>query len=190
MKANYIKKSVNGIRKQTELSQQLEEKCKDLKSLESKRLKELRAQLQDKQLETERFWTELTNTWAAEKITKDCKIDELKKALETAREQQLASEQAWKTAIKEEKSEKLAQVNQLIERVRGMEIKQQEIRQDMEKKLQNVREQAQEKYQKSVKQMQEEYQTKLEQEVRQHTVIDIDSGKIGISSSEKEARTD
>ena len=62
------------IRKQTELSQQLEEKCKDLKSLESKRLKELKAQLQAKQLETERFWTELTNTWAAEKISKDCKI--------------------------------------------------------------------------------------------------------------------
>ena len=40
-----------------------------------------------------------------------------------AREQQLASEQAWKTAIKEEKTEKFAQVNKLIERVKGMEVK-------------------------------------------------------------------
>ena len=82
------------IKKQTEMSKQLEEKCKSLKSLESKRLMELRNQLQEKQLEAEQVWSELTNTWAAEKITKDSKIDELKAALEMAREQQLASEQA------------------------------------------------------------------------------------------------
>ena len=86
-----------------------------------------------------------------------------------AREQQLASEQAWKTAIEEEKTEKLAQVNKLIERVKGMEVKQHEIRQDMEQKLINVQEQAQERYQRSVKQMQEEYQMKLEQEVQRYT---------------------
>ena len=65
------------------MSKQLEEKCKTLKSLESKQLTELRNQLQKKQLETEQFWSKLTNTWAAEKISKDSKIDELKAALET-----------------------------------------------------------------------------------------------------------
>ena len=157
------------IKRQTEMSKQLEEKCKSLMSLESKRLTELRSQLQEKQLETERFWSELTNTWVAEKINKDSKIDELKAALEMAREQQHASEQAWKTAIEEEKTEKLAQVNKLIEKVKGMEVKQHEIRQDMEQKLRNVQEQMQEKYQKSVKQMQEEYQTKLEQVIQRCT---------------------
>ena len=86
-----------------------------------------------RQLEAEQVWSELTNTWPAEKITKDSKIDELKATLEMAREQQLGSEQAWKTAIEEEKTEKLAQVKKLIERVKGMEVKQHEIRQDMEK---------------------------------------------------------
>ena len=75
-----------------------------------------------------------------------------------AREQQFASEQAWKIAIEEEKTEKLAKVNKLIERVKGMEIKQHEIRQDMEQKLRNVQEQTQEKY-----------QMKLEQEVQRFT---------------------
>ena len=65
--------------------------------------------------------------------------------------------------------EKLAQVNKLVERVKGMEVKQHEIRQDMEQKLRNVQEQVQEKYQKSVRQMQEEYQMKLEQEVQRYT---------------------
>ena len=74
-----------------------------------------------------------------------------------AKKQQLASEEAWKTAIEEEKPEKLAQVNKLIERVKEMEVKQHEIRQDMEQKLKNVPEKTQEKYQKSVKQKQEEY---------------------------------
>ena len=78
-------------------------------------------------------------------------------------------------------------MNQLIERVKGMEVKQQEIRQDMERKLQNVQEQAQEKYQKSVKQMQEDYQMKLDQEARQHALKGMDSKKIGISLGEKEA---
>ena len=75
------------IKKQTEMSKQREEKCKSLKALESKHLMELRSQLQEKQLETEQLWSKLTNTWAAEKITKDTKIDELKAALETAKEQ-------------------------------------------------------------------------------------------------------
>ena len=75
--------------------------------MESKRLTELRNQLQEKQLEDEQAWSKLTDTWAAEKITKDGKIDVLKAALEMAREQQLASEQAWETAIEEEKTEKL-----------------------------------------------------------------------------------
>ena len=130
---------------------------------------ELRNQLQEKPLETKQVWSKLTNTWAAEKITKDTIIDELKAALETAREQQLATEQAWKTAIEEEKMEKIAQVNKLVERVKGMEVKQHEIRQDMEQKLRNVQEQVQEKYQKSVRQMQEEYQMKLEHEVQRYT---------------------
>ena len=125
-------------KKQTEMSKQLEEKCKSLKALESKHLMELRSQLQEKQLETEQVWSKLTNTWAAEKITKDTKIDELKAALEMAKEQQLATEQAWKTATEEEKMEKLYQVNKLAERVKGMEVRQHEIRQDMEQKLRNV----------------------------------------------------
>ena len=63
------------VKKQTEMSKQLEEQCKSLKALESKCLMELRNQLQEKQLESERVWSKLTNTWAAEKITKDSKID-------------------------------------------------------------------------------------------------------------------
>ena len=55
--------------------------------MESKRLTELRNQLQEKQLEDEQAWSKLTDTWAAEKITKDSKINELKAALEMAREQ-------------------------------------------------------------------------------------------------------
>ena len=86
-----------------------------------------------------------------------------------AREQQLATEQAWRTAIEEEEIEKLAQVNKLVERVKGMEVKQHEIKQDMEQKLRNIQEQVQEKYQKSVRQMQKEYQMKLEQEVQRYT---------------------
>ena len=117
------------------MSKQLEEKCKSLKNLESKQLTELRNQLQEKQLEAEQAWSKLTDTWAAEKITKDSRIDELTAALQMAKEQQLASEQALKTAIEEEKTEKLAQINKLIERVKGMEVKQHEIRQDMEKKI-------------------------------------------------------
>ena len=65
------------IKRQTEISKQLEERCKSLKSLESRQLTELRNQLQEKQLEAEQVWSKLTNTWAAEKITKDSKIDEL-----------------------------------------------------------------------------------------------------------------
>ena len=63
------------IKRQTEMSKQLEEKCKSLKALESRCLTELRNQLQEKQLESEQVWSKLTNTWAAEKITKDTKID-------------------------------------------------------------------------------------------------------------------
>ena len=115
------------------MSQHLEEKCKNIKTLESKRLTELQNQLQEKQLEAERHWSKLTNTWVADKISKDSKIDKLKAALEAATEQQAVMEHAWETAIENEKTEKLAQVNNLIEKVKSMEIKQQEIRQDMEK---------------------------------------------------------
>ena len=52
------------IKRQTEMSKQLEEKCKSLKALESRRLTELRNQLQEKQLESEQVWSKLTNTWA------------------------------------------------------------------------------------------------------------------------------
>ena len=104
------------------MSQHLEEKCKNIKTFESKRLTELW-----NQLEAERHLSELTNTWVAEKISKDSKIDELKAALEAATEQQAVTEHAQKTAIENEKTEKLAQVNNLIEKVKGMEIKQQEI---------------------------------------------------------------
>ena len=104
------------------MSQQLEKKCISLKALESRHLTELRNQLQEKQLESKQVWSKLTNTWAAEKITKDTQIDELKTALEMAREQQLATEQGWKTAMEKEKLEKLAQVNKLVERVKGMEV--------------------------------------------------------------------
>ena len=58
--------------------------------------------------------------------------------METVTEQQAATEHAWKTAIEKEKTEKIVQVNNLIEKVKGMEIKQQEIRQDMEQKLKSV----------------------------------------------------
>ena len=98
----------------------------------------MRNQLQEKQLETKQFWSELTNTWVAEKISKDSMIAKLKVALETAREQQVATEHAWRTAIKEEKTEKTAQVSQLLERVKDMEAKQLEIKQDMEQKLKSV----------------------------------------------------
>ena len=64
-------------KKQGEMSKQLEQ-CENLKALESKRLTELRNQLQEKQLEFERVWSKLTNTWAAERNTKDSKIDELR----------------------------------------------------------------------------------------------------------------
>ena len=120
------------------MSKKLEEQCKNLKALESKRLTELRNQLQQKQLETEQFWSELTNTWAAEKITKDSKIDELRTALEVAKEQKLTAEQAWKTTLEAERLEKLEHVNKLLERVKMMENKQNEIKQGMEKKLKDV----------------------------------------------------
>ena len=41
------------VKKQTEMSKQLEEQCKSLKALESRCLTELRNQLQEKQLEAE-----------------------------------------------------------------------------------------------------------------------------------------
>ena len=152
------------------MSKQLEKQCKNLKALESKCLTELRNRLQEKQLESERVWSKLTNTWAAERITKDSKIDELRTALEAAKEQQLMAEQAWKTTLEAERLEKLDHVDKLLERVKMMEIKQGEIKQDMEKKLKNVQETAQEKFQKSVTQMQEEYQNKLEQEVQRRSL--------------------
>ena len=41
-------------------------------------------------------------------------------------------------------------MNQLIEKVKGMEAKQLEIRQDMEQKLKSIQERTQEKYQRNV----------------------------------------
>ena len=158
------------IKKQAEVSKQLEEQCKSLKALESKCLTELRNQLQEKQLETERAWSELTNTWAAERITKDSKIDELRTALEAAKEQKMMTEKAWKTTLEAERLEKLEQVNKLLERVKMMEIRQGEIKQDMEKKFKNVQEIAQEKFHRSVTQMQEDYQNKLEHEVQRRSL--------------------
>ena len=64
------------FKRQTEMSKKLEEKCKSLKALESRCLTELRNQLQEKQLESKQVWSKLTNTWAAEKITKDTKLDD------------------------------------------------------------------------------------------------------------------
>ena len=176
------------VKKQTEVSKQMEEQCKSLKALESKRLMELKNQLQEKQLETERSWSELTNTWAAEKINKDTKIDELKAALEVAKEEQLKTEQAWKTALETERLEKLDHVNTLMERVKRMEVKQGEIKQDMEKKLKNVQESAQEKYQKNVRQMQEEYQNKLEQEARRSNFEQSQGEKINSTVSKTEEK--
>ena len=158
------------VKKQAEMSKKLEEQCENLKALESKCLTELRNQLQQKQLETEQFWSELTNTWGAEKITKDSKIDELRTALEEAKEQKLAAEQAWKTTLEAERLEKLEQVNKLLERVKMMENKQNEIKQDMEKKLKNVQETAQERFQRSITQMKEDYQSKLEKEIQKRSL--------------------
>ena len=44
-------------------------------------------------------------------------------------------EQAWSAAIEEEKVEKTSQVNKLIEKVKNMELKQMEVKQEMEQKL-------------------------------------------------------
>ena len=90
--------------------------------------------------------------------------------MEAAKEQKLTAEQAWKTTLEAERLEKLEHVNKLLERVKMMEIKQNEIKQDMEKKLKNVQEIAQEKFQRSVTQMQEDYQNKLEQEVQRRSL--------------------
>ena len=87
-------------------------KIQQCKGQESKRLIDLQNQLQQKQLETERHWSELTNTWVAAKICRDNKIAELKTALETAKEQQATKEKAWKATVQVEKMEKTAQVNQ------------------------------------------------------------------------------
>ena len=91
-----------------ELSQQLEERYKSVQSHESKKLIELQNQLQEEQFETEKYWSELTNTWAAEKICRDNKIEELKTALKTAKEQEDAKEKAWRMALEEEKIAKSA----------------------------------------------------------------------------------
>ena len=60
--------------------------------------------------------------------------------MEADKEQQLATVRGWKTAMEEEKLEKLDQVNKLVERVKGMEVKQCEIKQDMQQKLKNFQE--------------------------------------------------
>ena len=74
------------ISQQKELSQQIEDMYKNVKQQESRKLVELQNQLQEKQLITKKHWSELTNTWAAEKVCRDNKIEELKRALETAKE--------------------------------------------------------------------------------------------------------
>ena len=108
--------------------------------------------------------------------------------MEAAKEQQLMTEQAWKTTLETERLEKLDHVNKLMERVKRMEVKQGEIKQDMEKKLKNVQESAQEKYQKSVTQMQEEYQNKLEQEVRRRNLEQSQGQKINSTVSKTEEK--
>ena len=70
-------------------------------------------------------------------------------------------------------------MNQLIERVNGMEVKQSEIRQNMEQKLKAVQEEAQEIYQKNVKMMQEDYQKRLEQEVQRYISNQTKNQEIG-----------
>ena len=89
-------------------------------------------------------------------------------ALETAKEQQITQEQAWRAAVEEEKIEKTTQVNKLIEKVKGMEVKQSEIKHEMEQRLKNLQEQAQERYQRNIQLMQEGYKQKYEQEVQQY----------------------
>ena len=42
--------------------------------------------------------------WVAEKIIRDHKINELKTALETTKEQQATTEQAWKIAVEKIRS--------------------------------------------------------------------------------------
>ena len=54
-------KGLKKIKQQAKLSEQLKEKYKNVKSYYNKRLIELQSQLQEKQLETERHWSELTN---------------------------------------------------------------------------------------------------------------------------------
>ena len=92
----------------------------------------------------------------------------MKIALEAAKEQQIVQEQAWRATVEEEKIEKSTQVNKLIEKVKGMEVKQSEIKHEMEKKLKNLQEQAQERYQRNVQLMQEGYKKKYEQEVQRY----------------------
>ena len=75
------------ITQQKELSQQIEDKYKNVKQQDSRKLIELQNQLQEKQLKTEKHWSELTNTWVAEKVCRDNKIEELKRALERAKKQ-------------------------------------------------------------------------------------------------------
>ena len=80
--------------------------------------------------------------------------------------------------MKKEQLEKLDQVNKLVEKVKGMEVKQSESKRDMEQRLKNAQEIAQEKYQKNVRQIQEEYQIKLEQEIQSHTSEQSQNEKI------------
>ena len=175
------------IKKQNELSQQLEDKYKNVRTQENQRIIELQNQLHEKQLATERHWSELTNTWTAEKICRDNKIEELKLALEAAKEQQIAQEQAWRAAVEEKKIEKTTQVNRLIEKVKGMEVKQSEIKHDMEQKLRNLQEQAQERYQRNVQLMQEGYKKKYEQEVQRYISAQSSVPEIGTMLTRRES---
>ena len=167
------------IKQQEILSQQLEEKCRSVQSWKSMTGR-ITKQLQEKQQENERHWSKLTNTWSAEKICRDQRIEELESALKTAKEQQVAKEKAWKTAVEEEKSEKTAQVNNLIEKVKGMEMKQVEISQDMERKLPKILEQIHERCQKDIQLMQEEFKRKLDREIQRY--ISSHSGSVEIGN--------
>ena len=89
--------------------------------------------------------------------------------------------------VKEEKIEKNTQVNKLIEKVKGMEIKQSEIKCEMEQKLKNLQEQAQERYQRNAQLMQEEYKKKYDQEVQQYIMTQFAKSEIEPVSNVKES---
>ena len=103
----------------------------------------------------------------------------LKIALEAAKEQQIAQEQAWRASVEEENIEKTTQVNKLIEKVKEMEVKQSKIKHEMEQKFKNLQEQVQERYQRNVQSMQEGYKKKYEKEVQRYISARSTGSEIG-----------